>query len=86
VNLKDCSSNDLSHPVCSRATFLFRKGVLLPVSEDDPQRCQIIKYAKKFNSEIRSRKPEFPTCSQIDRLLQTLSCTEVSRRINNLLS
>jgi hypothetical protein len=79
------STSNISHPVCSRATFVFREGILKPIGEDDPQRCQIIKYAKKFNSEIRERNKSFPTCSQIDNMLNEKSCLEVSQTVHNLL-
>jgi len=72
--------------ICQNATFVFKKGVLEEVGKNFPDRCKLIKYAKKHNSEFRKINAKFPTCTQIDELLKENKCSHVSKILYDVLS
>lgn len=82
----DCSESSIlcNDMICANATFIFRKGILIDVEK--PMRCGIIKYAKLNNSTIRKKIPKFPSCQEIDKLLEDNFCYDVSLILYRLLS
>ncbi len=71
---------DLSDmPVCQKATFVFQNGILENFGDIWPVRCGIVRYAKKNSSCIREVLLDFPTCSEIDEVLEAYPCSIVSR-------
>lgn len=82
----DCIDKDLKksgHPVCQNVTFYFKEGVIRNLGEDDSERCRIVSYSKRNNSRIRNVIREFPSCLEIDQMLEIYPCTEISKMLND---
>lgn len=69
-------------PICDKAIFMFTPGVL--IEKTDPTACEIIRYAKKYNSQIKE-KTRFPNCQQIDEIVTRKGCTSASKKIFRLM-
>ena len=70
-------------PICGRRIFFFLPGSLEPVKTCHS--CPIIKFARKNNSELRKRSPDFPTCEEISKMLTKNSCEKVCQILYNLI-
>lgn len=63
--------------ICKEAEFDFLFGVL---EESKALRaCPIIDFSKRNNRCIRTKLPEFPTCAEIDDVLEKHNCSAVCR-------
>lgn len=76
---KDC----VSSPVCQQALFIINSNLLESKKQVD---CEIIKYAKQHNTELRSIYPDFPDCKELNRLSNNYPCNLLSKVIYNRLN
>lgn len=68
------------YPICQNATFIFRDNILKNIPEGE--RCELVRYAKKYNSQLHSFDNSFPTCLEIDELLKNSSCSQTSKNLH----
>ncbi len=74
----DNSKNTLpADLICDNVTFVFKSGILKETTI--PDRCGIIRYAKRNNSLIRETVKNFPTCEEIDEFLKQYQCHKVAK-------
>jgi len=83
VAVRHSRTGDIKNPLCSEAIFVFRPGAL--VEKSSPHACDIIRYAKQNNSNLRVKYPEFPDCQRIDAALKDNPCYIVSKVLYNML-
>lgn len=69
--------HDYDNPLCMDFSFMFKDGILREM-DMFPKRCGIIKYSKTNNSSLREKYEGFPTCAEIDDMLEKNKCAKVS--------
>ena len=72
----DCNGKD-NGLLCSEAKFIFKRGILGEI--ENGEKCGIVRYSKKYNSTIRDVIPNFPTCREIDDVLENYPCNITSQ-------
>lgn len=79
------SKKPLAGPICQEVTFVIKRNRLVKLGSA----CEIILYAKRNNTKLQSlvRKVDihFPTCKEIDNLVDNKGCSGVSKIIYKLL-
>ena len=80
---KSNSCTDTKELCCQDFTFVIKKDVLK--TNKISERCHLIKHMKRNNSKIRKSIPDFPTCSEIDQLLEDNRCSDVNVILSDIL-
>jgi len=64
---------DLCSCLLKNSVFVVKKEKLVPITAE----CSLVAYAKRHNSMLRNKVPNFPTCSEIDALTKEYGCNKV---------
>ena len=77
ASLDDCAPS--KNPIwCKEATVTIAKTFVKDVSK----KCKMIDYAKANNNSIRRQIPSFPTCEELDELLDKSTWCKVTKNIS----
>lgn len=75
-------STNKYNPICTKATFIFKPGILIL---EPFERCQLVIFSKLHNTEIRSVNKNFPSILHIEDALRKYSCVEVCKVLFDML-